>query len=203
MRKQFDTCEEVLMRLPDATLAIRRTAFQWLASSGRPLAIDEAATIAGLDVEMAREAIGLVASVGMAQIDGGTIVGMDGLTTRPTRHRMILEGVPLWTWCAYDIVGIAAALRANAIGTTPCGACGRAIDVVVREGRPEASSAVGWLPQVACSNVIEDFCPSALLFCSREHLETWRSDTPADAGEAMTVDGLAKRGRIGWRDLVA
>ena len=29
----FSTCEEVLMRRPDATLAIRRTAFRWLASS--------------------------------------------------------------------------------------------------------------------------------------------------------------------------
>jgi alkylmercury lyase len=199
---QFDTCEEVLMRLPDATLAIRRTAFRWLASSGRPLAIDEAATIAALDVETARQAIGLVASVGMAQIDGETIVGMDGLTTRPTRHRMILDGVPLWTWCAYDIVGIAAALRASAIGTTKCGACGREIEVVVRKGRPKSSSAIGWLPQVGCSNVIEEFCPSALLFCSREHLETWRSETRAGDGEAMTVDGLADRGRVGWRDLV-
>jgi alkylmercury lyase len=190
------------MRLPDATLAIRRTAFRWLASSGRPLAIDEAATIAALDVETARQAIGLVASVGMAQIDGETIVGMDGLTTRPTRHRMILDGVPLWTWCAYDIVGIAAALRASAIGTTKCGACGREIEVVVRKGRPKSSSAIGWLPQVGCSNVIEEFCPSALLFCSREHLETWRTDTQAGDGEAMTVGGLADRGRVGWRDLV-
>src|SRR5947199_281552 len=114
----FSTCEEVLMRRPDATLAIRRTAFRWLASSGRSLPIDEAATIAR-------------------------------------------------------------------------------VEVVVREGRPESSSAVGWLPQVGCSNVIEEFCPSALLFCSGEHLETWRTDTQAVDGEAMTVDGLAERGRLG------
>jgi hypothetical protein len=202
LSKPFGTCEEVLMRLPDATLATRRTAFRWIASSGRPLAIGEAAAIAGLDVEAAREAIELVASVGMAQIDGGTIVGIDGLTTQPTRHRMILDGVPLWTWCAYDIVGIAAALGANAVGTTPCGACGREIEVLVREGHPESTSAVGWLPQPACSNVIEEFCPSALLFCSREHRETWRSDTHAGAGKAMTVDGLATRGKIGWGELV-
>lgn len=194
-------CEQVLMQMPAATLAIRWAAFSSLAS-GRTLNIGEAARSTDLDPETAREAAELVASVGMAEIEGGMIVGMDGLTTRPTRHRMILGDVSLWTWCAYDIIGIAAALGANAVGKTPCGACGEEIEVVVREGRPESSPAVGWLPRVACSNVMAEFCPSALLFCSLAHLETWRSDTYAGVGEAMTVVGLAERGRIGCGDLV-
>jgi hypothetical protein len=61
----------------------------------------------------------------MAEVDDGTIVGMDGLTTRRTRHGLVLDGVELWTWCAYDIVGIAAALEAEAIGRTRYGACER------------------------------------------------------------------------------
>ena len=87
-----------------------------------------------------------VVSVGMAEMDETTIIGMDGLTTRPTGHTIVLGGVTLWTWCAYDIVGIAAALNTTAKGTTQCGECGRQIDVVIREGVPETGPVIGWLP---------------------------------------------------------
>jgi alkylmercury lyase len=195
------TSDKILMRLPGATLAIRRAAFRSLAASGQPVTIEEAAAIAGLDAEVALEAAELIASVGMAEIDGGTIVGMDGLSTRPTKHRMSLDGVAIWTWCAYDIVGIAAALRADAVGETSCGSCGKVIEIIVRGGEPAPDPVIGWMPQVDCSNVRAEFCPSALLFCSLEHLDAWRSETHAGPGEPMTVAGLAEQGRIGWREL--
>jgi alkylmercury lyase len=195
------TFDKVLMRLPDATRAMRRAAFRALATSGQPVTIEATAAIAGLDAEAA-EAAELIASVGMAEIDEGTIVGMDGLTTRPTKHRMLLDGVSIWTWCAYDIVGIAAALRADAVGETSCGSCGKALEIVVRGGDPAPNPAIGSLPQVDCSNVRAEFCPSALLFCPREHLDAWRSETHAGAGERMTLTGLAEQGRVGWRELV-
>jgi hypothetical protein len=119
------TSDKVLMRLPGPTLAIRRAAFRTITTSGRPVTIEEAAAIAGVDAETALEASELIASVGMAEIDGGTIVGMDGLSTRPTTHRMLLDGVSLWTWCAYDIVGIAAALQADAVGELRAARAGR------------------------------------------------------------------------------
>ena len=131
----------------------------------------------------------------MAEVDDGTIIGMDGLTTRPTRHGVVLRGVQLWTWCAYDIVGIAAALGVEAVGNTRCGACGQPINVVLREGRPEAQTAVGWLPDESCSNVMAEFCPSALLFCSKAHLDEWRAREGVGAGEALDLDSLADRGR--------
>lgn len=195
------TCDEVLRGMPEATLAVRRTAFGSLVT-GQALSIDATATIAGLASETAREAAQLIASVGMAELEGETIVGIDGLTTRPTDHRILLGDVALWTWCAYDIVGIAAALAADAIGRTPCGACGQRIQVVVSEGRPEPGTAIGWLPQETCSNIMAEFCPSALLFCSKEHLDEWRSDMGAGSGEALDIQSLAERGRIAWRDLV-
>src|SRR6266511_5163505 len=118
------SCNEVLDAQPFATLAIRRTAFHRLLS-GRTTPVSEAAAITGLPIEAAHQAADLVASVGMAEIDDGTIIGIDGLTTRQTGHRITLNGVSLWTWCAYDIVGIAAALEADAVGNTNCGMCGR------------------------------------------------------------------------------
>jgi alkylmercury lyase len=143
-----------------------------------------------------------VVSVGMAEVDDRTIVGMDGLTTRRTRHGLVLGGVGLWTWCAYDIVGIAAALGVDAVGNTTCGGCGRPIEVVVREGQPEANTAVGWLPDESCSNVMVDFCPSALLLCSQPHLDEWKTRESVGTGEAMDLESLAERGRSFWGPLV-
>ena len=124
MSKSLGCGDEVLGSMPEATLALRRAAFRQLLS-GRPALIETVADEAGLSTDAAREAVDLVVSVGMAEVDDGTIVGMDGLTTRRTRHGLVLDGVELWTWCAYDIVGIAAALEAEAIGRTRCGACER------------------------------------------------------------------------------
>jgi alkylmercury lyase len=138
----------------------------------------------------------------MAELDEGDVVGMDGLTTRPTGHRITLDGVDLWTWCAYDIVGIAAALGSDAVGTTTCGGCGREIAVQIRRGTPDGDF-VGWLPAEACSNAMAEFCPSALFFCSREHLEAWRLETDAGPGEALDPLTLAERGRESRRQLVA
>lgn len=197
-----DSCwDEVLEAMPEATLAIRRSAFRLL-QRGRPVQIEEAAEAAGLTVDAAREAAELVASVGMAESATGAIVGMDGLTTRRTQHQVVLNGVALWTWCAYDIVGIAAALGADAVGTTPCGLCGREIEIVVRAGRPDTTTVIGWLPDESCSNVMAEFCPSALLFCSPSHLEEWSAKPEDAAGEALDVESLADRGRIAWRELV-
>jgi alkylmercury lyase len=193
--------DEVLGSMPEATLAVRRAAFRQLLSGGSAL-IETVADEAGLSTDAARDAVDLVVSVGMAEVDDGTIVGMDGLTTRRTRHGLVLDGVELWTWCAYDIVGIAAAVGAEAVGKTECGACGRPIEVVIREGRPEASSAVGWLPDESCANVMVEFCPSALLFCSRAHLDEWRAGRDTTSGAALDIDALADRGRSFWHQLV-
>jgi alkylmercury lyase len=166
--------DEVLGSMPEATLAVRRAAFRQLLS-GRSALIETVADEAGLSSDAAREAVDLVVSVGMAEVDDGMIVGMDGLTTRRTRHGLVLDGVELWTWCAYDIVGIAAAIGTEAVGSTQCGACERPIEDLIRAGQPEESAAVGWLPDESCANVREEFCPSALLFCSPAHLDEWRT----------------------------
>jgi hypothetical protein len=148
--------DEVLGTMPEATLAVRRASFRKLLS-GQAVRVEDIAIAVGLPVETLRTALDLVASVGMAETDDGLIIGMDGLTTKRTQHRLVLDGVSLWTWCAYDIVGIAAALRADANGSTHCGFCGKAIEVRIQQGEPETTSAVGRLPDESCSNVMAKF----------------------------------------------
>jgi len=201
MNERPSRWDEVLGSMPEATLAVRRAAFRQLLS-GRPALIETVADEAGLSTDAASEAVDLVVSVGMAEVEDGTIVGMDGLTTRRTSHALVLDGVEVWTWCAYDIVGIAAALVAEAVGSTQCGACGQPIEVLIREGQPEGSSVVGWLPDESCANVMAEFCPSALLFCSRAHLDEWRAGRDTTSGAALDIEALADRGRSFWDQLV-
>lgn len=193
--------DEILGMMPEATLAVRRAAFRGLLT-GRAVRVEDVAIAIGLPAETVRSAVGLVASVGMAETDDGLIIGMDGLTTRRTQHGLILDRVSLWTWCAYDIVGIAAALEADAVGTTHCGFCGKAIDVRIQQGKPETTSAVGWLPDESCANVMEEFCPVARLFCSPGHLSHWRERERPGSGDALDLPALAERGHRVWSQLV-
>lgn len=194
--------DEVLGQMPEATLSVRRAAFRRL-QSGQAVTVEDIAAEVGLRASTAREAVELVVSVGMAETDDGVIVGMDGLTTRQTQHSLLLGTVPLWTWCAYDIVGIAAALQAEATGRTQCGSCGKGIEVLVQAGEPRRSSVVGWLPDESCTNVMKEFCPMALLFCSTSHLNEWRVQGQPGSGESLDLQALAARGRRDWSQLVA
>jgi alkylmercury lyase len=196
----LDDGREAMLR---AALPVRRIAFKMLLS-GTPAPIETVASAAGIAERTARQAASDVAAVGMAQLEDGDIVGMDGLTMRPTQHSLIIDDVQLWTWCAYDVVGIAAALGVSARGETQCGSCGRNLVVEIRDGVPATDGRnVGWLPSQACSNVMAEFCPSALLFCSKEHVEEWRVEAGATRGEALDLLSLAQRGREEWGQLVS
>jgi len=187
--------------MPEATLAVRRAAFRQLLS-GRPALIETVADEAGLSTDAAREAIDLIVSVGMAEADDGRVVGMDELTRRRTRTsrpdarpRRVVDMVRLrhrWN---------RGGLGAEAVGRTQCGACGRSIEVVIREGEPEGT-AVGWLPDESCSNVMAEFCPSPLPFCSRAHLDESRTGQATAPGAALDIENVAERGRAFWRQLV-
>lgn len=48
---------------------------------------------------------------------------------------------------------------------------GRPIGVEIRGGKPDEGTVVGWLHTEACPNVMTEFRPSALFFCSSEHLD--------------------------------
>lgn len=77
-------------------ISLRRAAFRSLLR-GHTASFDEIARAAGLSEGAARKVAEDVASAGMAEIDGTNVVGMDGLTTRQTQHRLALNGVDLFT----------------------------------------------------------------------------------------------------------
>ncbi|MDA8101963.1 MAG: organomercurial lyase [Nitrospiraceae bacterium] len=199
-----ETTESILDAAVDGgatTLAVRRAVFNsMLAARG----INEAriCELTGLDPGAVKRAVDHLVAAGIATTDGAKgaqrlVDGAEGLTIRKSGHAIRISGSELHTWCAFDIVGIPAALGLDATGSTHCPTCLAEINLEVRKGEAVESEVVGWWPALSGGPVIEAFCPSASIFCNLNHLEAWRSATGAK-GVPRTLTELAQAGRTTW-----
>lgn len=143
----------------------------------------------------------LVAS-GRAEVDAaGRVVGVHGLTLRASRHHFVHAGRTHPTWCAFDSVGIPAALSLDATAHTDCPTCGRSLTVEVRDGEAHDDLLVLWLPAPDDrSNLINDFCATADLYCSEEHLRQ-RIEPGRAPGRIADLAAALALGRDTWADV--
>lgn len=195
-----DTVGGGLLRRPDAD-AIRRAGFDALCA-GAPYRVNEFAAATGMSTTKVRAIVKELTEAGLVTVDAvmdadPLVDGVDGLTVRPTRHRLTLGDQPLYTWCGFDTIGIPAALGVDAHMETRCPSCDEPITLHVRGGIPPATSVVGWWPYRVDGPVNETFCPTASLFCNRGHLADWRTNAPGP-GEVVSAAELADRGRATW-----
>lgn len=189
--------------LTPASARVRCEAFREL-RTGRPAEPGTIAQRLGVPVEEVREALTALADRGLAELDGsGRVAGVAGLSVRPTRHRLTLEGTELWTWCAADAVGIPAALQADARAVTSCPTCGRELRVEMPGGVATAGpEARVWIPRAdRVASVMDEVCPEVNLFCDETHLGAWRTARGDPPGAARTVDEVQEIGKQLWRDL--
>lgn len=123
-------------QLSGAEDVVRRTAFDIL-QRGHAAACEQLLTATGLTPSALEDAIASLLQQGLIECDGatGTIVGSFGLTLRVTPHRLGLNGLALYTWCALDAVGIPAALGAEAEVCSHCPTCSKAITLSARAGK--------------------------------------------------------------------
>ena len=154
------------------------------------------------DAGPAAEAIGHLHALGRLELsDDGCVVGVPGLTLRPTPHRIEHDGGEVHTWCAIDAIGIPAALGIEARAVTSCPCCRRELVVTISGGVPAAlGEAVLWQPAWSVTHLRNDFCSAANLFCSPGHLHQWATERNA-TGTAMTLDEAAALGRQLWADV--
>lgn len=184
--------------------AVRRAAFSVLRTGTTPR-LASLAAVTGQEIDQVRDVVAQLVTAGIATIEGDladdpAVVGAEGLTVRATAHALILDGEALHTWCAFDTIGIPAALGVDAVARTSCPSCGAPIELVLEGGQPPESTAVGWWPLETSGPVNESFCPTANLFCDRSHLDSWRASPVGGtrAGEALPLTALAARGRAMW-----
>lgn len=108
---------------------------------GKPAPLDQARVELGLgDAEMT-EALGELARKGLLTLDSSArfATGAMGLTTLPTKHKLMLKDRTLHTWCALDAVGIPAGQGLDAVieSTTPDGAV--RVHLEIGQGKPIAT----------------------------------------------------------------
>jgi alkylmercury lyase len=150
----------------------------------------------------ARRATAKLVKRGRAEVDDqGRVVGVHGLTLRETRHSFVHAGRSHSTWCAFDSIGIPAALAIDAEARTTCPSCGQALHIPIRRGHPEVSDVALWLPSPTIRHLIADFCAAADLYCGRDHLER-RIDPAGHPGEVLDLPSAAVLGRTAWADVV-
>jgi len=187
--------------LDRAVGAFQRHAFAALLAGQAP-SVADVAEDAGRDTAGVAEAVSWLEAHGRLERDGDVLVGAHGLTRRPTAHALVIGERRLHTWCAYDAVAIPVALGVTARAATTCPTCERELIVDVSDGHlPDAPMPVLWLPLGVCENVIEDFCVHANLFCSREHLDSWRDASGNQLGEVVTLADVPALARSGWADI--
>ena len=180
-------------------LAIQRAGLAAI-RAGRHLTPTELGHAADLESRRAQTVIVDLLARQAATVADGRVDGIAGLTTRPTRHTLIIDGHDRHTWCAFDAVGIPAALGADATVRTRCGHCAAAIDVTFSNGRTTATEPWGWLPSLNCAGnqLIDEFCSTADLFCNRDHLDQWHAAVGSPVGEARSLGELVDIGRAVW-----
>lgn len=180
-------------------LAIQRAGLAAI-RAGRHLTATELGSPAGLEPTRAQGVIDSLLARQAATVTDGRVDGIAGLTTRPTKHTLTIDGHDRHTWCAFDAVGIPAALGLDAVATTRCGHCHAPIVVTFIAGHAPAAEPWGWLPTLdrVGNQLIDEFCSAADLFCNRHHLEQWRSMAGSPAGEPHPLDELVDIGRAVW-----
>src|SRR5260370_23495211 len=103
----------------------RAAAFRLLLESGRAVSVAEiaaelSATPAAVEEELRR----LGAAGRIRSSAEGHVLGSAGLSVAPAAHELWLGSRRVWTWCAYDVVGIVGTLRAAARSPSPTPATG-------------------------------------------------------------------------------
>jgi len=158
--------------------AVSGAAFRRLLMTGGAVPVAAVASDLDRPEQEIAEAVEDLKGEGRIRLDEqGRIMGAAGLSIGPDRHRIELGGRTFWTWCAYDILGIVGALRADGTASSTSPHSGESLKVRFHQGRPESTSLVLFRPDdgymSCCANVYEDWCPNSNFFESREAASTW------------------------------
>jgi alkylmercury lyase len=168
--------------------------------AGRAVPLADLAAMVGASETAGEE----LAARGLIVLDDARrIVGAHGLSLVEARqHRLTIRGRTFWTWCAIDAVGIAAALREDALAETTCHGCGVAVQMRFARGvMAEAShpNARLWNARhVRGRSMAGGTCGLMNLFRTPEHLASWQSANHDEPGDAIDLDQAMELGHSWW-----
>jgi hypothetical protein len=182
----------------DAAGLLREAGFALLLRDRKPVTVTDLAAAIGINVGAAVPAVTTLAQAGWLDLDdAGRVVGAAGLSLATGPHHLILGDAPFRTWCAYDSLGIAAALAADGQIETACGRCATPISLAFRGGVPDR---VGperlWLAD-GDSDLRGSFCTPTVLLCGEDHGAAW-AKAQGGHGQLLDLAEGARRGATEW-----
>lgn len=174
-----------------------RRAFRLLLRNPAPISATELAQT-GSGERQVREVFAALRTAGRAEFDDDDrLLGVYGLTLKPTEHRLTLADTTFFVWCAFDSVGIPAALKRSAEVSSLCAHCGHELDFTIDTGTPPGLPVViSWLPQ-RCDSVRDEFCPTVNFYCDEAHYRA-ATTSGSSASSFLTLEEAAAIGRANW-----
>lgn len=191
--------------LPAADLhqRIRELTFALLLTKHRAIAPGEIAAAIGVPSDSLPTMLDQLAQAGWIDRDPeGRITGSAGLSLTTGPHEIAIDRTAFRTWCAYDSIGIAAALAADAEIRSHCAVCGQEIAVNTDAGQPPAGRPERLWIATGGSDLRGDFCEPTVLLCSPEHAADW-AERQGGRGRALELAEGARLGAEAWASCAA
>jgi alkylmercury lyase len=157
-----------------------------LLADARPVTAEALAAATGEPVAHIKAYIEAAAGHGY-EVEDGALVGA-ALTLRPTRHRFLVRGHDLYTWCGFDALFLPIMLGERAEVASTCPITGTDITLTVEaDGTPSAASPESTVVSIVSHDVTScctttgpqsDICTQMPLFASRQAGERWQAGHP-------------------------
>jgi hypothetical protein len=182
----------------DLHARIREVAFALILIEQRPLAPDEIGHLVGMTGSAISPFLDELQAIGwIDRDDAGRVTGSGGLSLSHGPHELRIGGATFHNWCAYDSLGIAAALATDATIRTACAVCGSDIVVVTADGRPPGGRPERlWLADGG-GDLRSDFCALTVLLCAEAHARAWARQQ-GGRGRIVDLTEAAELGAAGW-----
>ncbi len=206
--------------------ALLARAFHLLLDDGRPVSPPRLTQALACGLDRVDRALARLDRQGRIRRDQtGAVTGSHGLSLTPTPHELTLEEPPgqerrYWTWCAWDAVGILAALDASGRIRSTSLASGAPILLDFHHGHPcqadselvvffadtdccPPTSDTGDDPDCCASgSVIDDWCPLVNFFEHADAAQAWAAEHCVP-GTAVPVAEATEQGKAAWRRWIA
>jgi hypothetical protein len=182
----------------DAAGRLREAAFALLLRDRSPLELTDLARLTGLGSEAVGDVVATLAGAGWLDLDdAGRVTGAAGLSLATGPHGLTIGGTPFRTWCAYDALGIAWALEADALVETVCGQCGTPIRIEFHGGVPDRADPERlWLADGG-DDLRGSFCTPTVLLCGDAHGAVW-AVAQGGRGRLLDLADGASQGGSEW-----
>ena len=193
-RKLAEAISAAMPALNETEQRMAVTLYRTLAE-GRPVGHAEIAHRMGVNDALVRDA--LAGWPGVFLDDEERVIGFWGLALREMPHRFAVEGVELYTWCAWDPLFIGPLLGKPARVTSQDPLTGAPVSMTVTPQGVENVSPPGAVVSFLAPDkpwdhdIIQGFCHFVLFFAGRESGERWAASHPGtfllSAAEAFEV----------------